>query len=262
MSEHCKLINGPFSLLVQVVLGLIAMSSLLIKRKWFEQPQRPLKIWIYDVSKQIIGQLFAHACNIFVALIIVNLRSIDSQDDDECEWYLLNYLMDTIFGVIICYCLLRLQNWISRKYEIPSLISGIYHNIKTYFIQLALWLVIILISKIIILFCVIMPLEKYFKIVGDFMIRPLINHPKTELIIIMVIVPLIMNICQYLIQDKFLKNDVTNIPQNTEYRNYSISLDLNDNNHEYRYVNIQEEYNINSYEQNLFEQFRNVNSIN
>src|SRR3954468_2343578 len=44
---ECKLL-GPFSVFVQVALGGLALLSLVFKR-WRERPQRPLKVWAFDV---------------------------------------------------------------------------------------------------------------------------------------------------------------------------------------------------------------------
>ncbi len=64
---ECSLL-GPFALLVQLALGGLALLSLVYKR-WRERPQRPLKIWSFDVSKQVFGSVLVHIANIFMSML-------------------------------------------------------------------------------------------------------------------------------------------------------------------------------------------------
>ncbi|KAL8702402.1 MAG: hypothetical protein Q9201_004426 [Fulgogasparrea decipioides] len=48
---ECQLL-GEASIFIQGALGALALLSLVYKR-WRERPQRPLKIWFFDVSKQL-----------------------------------------------------------------------------------------------------------------------------------------------------------------------------------------------------------------
>lgn len=59
---ECNLL-GSFSVLIQGVLGALALLSLVYKR-WRERPQRPVKIWAFDVSKQVIGSILLHLLNL------------------------------------------------------------------------------------------------------------------------------------------------------------------------------------------------------
>jgi len=59
--QNCVLVDN-FAIFIQVLLGAIAFSTLIYKRHR-ERPQRPLRIWFYDVSKQL---------SVFVGLIITN----------------------------------------------------------------------------------------------------------------------------------------------------------------------------------------------
>ena len=65
MSE-CKLMAGLFADVVQLVLGGVAVSTLVFKR-YRERPRRPWRIWFMDVSKQGLGALFAHVLNLFLS---------------------------------------------------------------------------------------------------------------------------------------------------------------------------------------------------
>ncbi|ODV96515.1 hypothetical protein PACTADRAFT_49845 [Pachysolen tannophilus NRRL Y-2460] len=70
-TDQCKLI-GPFALFVQVCLGLLALSSLVLKRFREYPNRRPWKIWFFDVSKQVFGSLGIHMLNVALSIISGN----------------------------------------------------------------------------------------------------------------------------------------------------------------------------------------------
>ncbi len=64
---ECKLL-GPFAILVQGALGCCALLALVYKR-WRERPQRPVKIWFFDVSKQVVGSVLVHIANLLMSML-------------------------------------------------------------------------------------------------------------------------------------------------------------------------------------------------
>jgi len=70
-SDHpqCKLMEGLFADVVQLLLGAVAVSILVCKR-YRERPRRPWRIWFMDVSKQGLGALFAHVLNIMISTLL------------------------------------------------------------------------------------------------------------------------------------------------------------------------------------------------
>jgi hypothetical protein len=104
---ECQLM-GPFALIIQAALGGLALLSLVYKR-WRERPQRPLKIWFFDVSKQVFGSVLVHIANIFMSLLTSGRFSVKIEpgatsrmmprDEDQyvpnpCSFYLLNLAID------------------------------------------------------------------------------------------------------------------------------------------------------------------------
>lgn len=104
---ECRLL-GPFAILVQGALGILALSALVYKR-WRERPQRPLKIWFFDVSKQVVGSVLVHVANLLMSMLssgqfsmkigpeIVASRSVDETEQyapNPCSFYLLNLAID------------------------------------------------------------------------------------------------------------------------------------------------------------------------
>lgn len=107
---ECRLL-GPFALFVQLALGGLALLSLVYKR-WRERPQRPVKIWFFDVSKQVFGSVLVHIANVFMSMLTSGRFSIKldptsvqaaermlRREDDPyvpnpCSFYLLNLAID------------------------------------------------------------------------------------------------------------------------------------------------------------------------
>lgn len=99
---ECKLL-GPFALFVQGALGLLALLSLVFKR-WRERPQRPLKIWAFDASKQVVGSALLHVANLLMSMLSsgeLNAKALSAQASDfqanPCSFYLLNLAIDVSF---------------------------------------------------------------------------------------------------------------------------------------------------------------------
>ena len=112
---ECKLL-GPFALLIQGALGILALMSLVWKR-YRETPRRPLKVWSFDVSKQVFGSVLLHLANLLMSMFssgdfdITQAASADAtaasttsgggfvQDavkerPNPCSFYLLNLAID------------------------------------------------------------------------------------------------------------------------------------------------------------------------
>ena len=99
---ECKLL-GSFALLVQGALGLLALLSLVFKR-WRERPQRPVKVWAFDASKQVVGSALLHVANLLMSMFSSGELTIkaDQYQANPCSFYLLNLAID----VSLIHCLL------------------------------------------------------------------------------------------------------------------------------------------------------------
>lgn len=105
---ECQLL-GSFALLVQAALGALALLALVYKR-WRERPQRPLKIWFFDASKQVFGSVLVHIANIFMSMLTsgrfsITVANVVSRSTtasvaaapyvpNPCSFYLLNLGID------------------------------------------------------------------------------------------------------------------------------------------------------------------------
>lgn len=104
---ECNLL-GDFALFVQGALGLLAVSSLAVKRMR-EHPRRPLKIWFFDVSKQVFGSVLLHLANVLMSMlssgkfdVAVSTKATtqyagkneEGDQPNPCSFYLLNLAID------------------------------------------------------------------------------------------------------------------------------------------------------------------------
>jgi hypothetical protein len=91
---ECRLL-GPASLFIQAALGALALLSLVYKR-WRERPQRPLKIWAFDASKQVVGSVLLHIANLLMSMLSSGQFEVKAGDyqANPCSFYLLNLAID------------------------------------------------------------------------------------------------------------------------------------------------------------------------
>jgi hypothetical protein len=102
---ECRLL-GPFALLIQGALGVLALLSLVYKR-WREHPRRPLKVWSFDVSKQVVGSMLLHLANLLMSMLSSGqfdmtktaaatfIQENGKKDTpNPCSFYLLNLAID------------------------------------------------------------------------------------------------------------------------------------------------------------------------
>jgi hypothetical protein len=93
----CKLV-GPFAIFVQGALGALALLVLVYKR-WKERPQRPVKIWAFDVSKQVTGSVLLHLLNLLMSIFSSgqaerSMKDGEKKAENPCSFYLLNLAID------------------------------------------------------------------------------------------------------------------------------------------------------------------------
>ncbi|WYZ34708.1 hypothetical protein EsH8_I_000984 [Colletotrichum jinshuiense] len=224
-SGECSLL-GSFALIVQAALGGLALLSLVYKR-WRERPQRPVKIWFFDVSKQVFGSVLVHIANIFMSMltsgrmsvtldpaVTSNARRLLRRDDDytpnPCSFYLLNLAIDTTIGIPILIVLLRVLTALVAHTPLgkpeESIRSGNYGSPPN-----AWWWL----KQSLIYFCglfgmkfcvlIIFLLLPWISHVGDWALRWTEGNEQLQIFFVMMFFPLIMNALQYYIIDSFIK---------------------------------------------------------
>ncbi|KAH8725522.1 vacuolar membrane protein-domain-containing protein [Phaeosphaeriaceae sp. PMI808] len=214
---ECNLL-GDFALLVQGALGLLAVSSLAVKR-WREHPRRPVKIWFFDASKQVFGSVLLHLANILMSMLSsgkfdVALQSATTDDGDQpnpCSFYLLNLAIDTTIGIPILVLLLKVlhrgalltplanppESIRSGNYGFPPRATWWLKQSVIYFLGLLLMKLCVL---------AIFAFLPWIAWVGDWALRWTEGNTAVQITFVMFIFPLIMNALQYWIIDNFIKD--------------------------------------------------------
>ena len=216
----CQLLGDWKSIAIQGLLGVSALGTLVVKRV-LEVPRRDFTVFVYDVSKQAIGQLYAHGLNLLIAI------RLTQPSGDQCVWYFVNFIVDVLCGLPLTYMLVGSTNWLARRYHWTSLLSGEYVSDTrcvnvSYLKQIVVWLGIVTVTKLILFGAILIPAQTELVSLGSDILSPVTRHNQEtmELIIVMVLVPLALNIVQYWVQDAFLKGRDTLVDQSTMDTNY------------------------------------------
>ncbi|KAK2624060.1 hypothetical protein QTJ16_006694 [Diplocarpon rosae] len=221
---ECELL-GPFAILVQGALGACALLALVFKR-WRERPQRPVKIWFFDVSKQVVGSVLLHVANLLMSMLssgqfsikleagAVASRMVDEQEKytpNPCSFYLLNLAIDTTIGIPILIFLLRILTslFLLTPVGVPpeSISSGNYGSPPRawwWFKQSLIYFLGLMGMKICVL--IIFLVLPWISRVGDWALRWTEGDETLQVIFVMLVFPVIMNATQYYIIDSFIKN--------------------------------------------------------
>ncbi|THV08226.1 hypothetical protein K435DRAFT_824799 [Dendrothele bispora CBS 962.96] len=200
--HSCQLL-GPTALIVQGLMGILVILSLLYKRHR-ESPKRPWKIWLFDVSKQVVGQMFVHGVNVLISDLVSHIDS-----SNACVSYFLNILADTTLGVALLYVILQVLTYVlSEKFHLQGFESGIYGDPPS----IAYW------GRQAVIYVVALTTMK-FMVIGLLYLFPglftiaewLLSWTWTsegggmQVIFVMGIFPIIMNILQFWIIDTIVK---------------------------------------------------------
>ncbi|KAG2041992.1 vacuolar membrane protein-domain-containing protein [Suillus americanus] len=200
--RSCQLL-GPTALVVQALMGVLVILSLVYKRH--REPQkRPWRIWLFDVSKQIVGQMFVHGVNVLIS----DLGSHHNAGN-ACTYYFLNVLLDTTLGVAIIYVVHHgLTYLLAKKLYLKGYESGQYGSppsIAYWARQAAVYVFALMSMKMLVvgLFTVWPGISK----VGDWLLSwTAIGHGDAfQIIFVMGLFPIIMNILQFWLIDSIVK---------------------------------------------------------
>lgn len=244
----CELI-GTFSLITQASLGLLCLSSLIIKRSYEYPIRRTWPVWSFDVSKQLIGAFGVHMFNVILSVVkttpddddddsvgfrIFRRGSGDGGDDntqDPCDWYFLNIVFDCTIGVYILYLVFTAINKICRRHlHITQIESGEYGpdpnkpSFKAFFKQLGVYFISLMITKII-LYGIVECFEKELLwITSHVLLVWLDQYPEeVEIFMVIFIIPIVMNCLQLVLVDNFIRNQLwsnTNKRMKLEHPNF------------------------------------------
>ncbi|RHZ68931.1 hypothetical protein Glove_292g51 [Diversispora epigaea] len=203
--NNCVLLD-KFAIFVQIVLAAIALSTLIYKRHR-ERPQRPLRIWLYDVSKQVIGACMMHSLN-----IIFSYFSGSTANTNPCVWYFLNIFVDCTLGVFILYILLNIVQILLISVGIKGVKSGDYDQpprVRWWLMQTIVFVLCLFIMKLIVI--LIFRVMPFLFNVGKWLMGWTLNDRKLQVVFVMLIFPLIMNIVQFWLVDQVIKKKLERV---------------------------------------------------
>jgi hypothetical protein len=188
--ERCTLLGGTFALLVQAALAVTALGTLVYKRSK-EKPRRPWLIWFFDASKQGYAGSLQHVVNLWFGVYFAR-----SGEASECAWYLVNFTISVACGVVILWAVMRLYNWSVERWQLTLLRSGEYGSPpswRPWLAQMLIWGFVASGEKVLTAIFVIVPLHDSLDVVASRLEAPLAAHPATELLLVMVVAPVILN---------------------------------------------------------------------
>uniref|UniRef100_A0A7S2RKF1 Uncharacterized protein n=1 Tax=Rhizochromulina marina TaxID=1034831 RepID=A0A7S2RKF1_9STRA len=155
----------------------------------------------------MVGGFFVHIANIGTAEV---LQGIAGDDADECAFYFLNFFIDCTIGVVIVYGIHEaICRTGVRLFGPESALSHIGHYgdppvITVWGKQLGVYLSALLVNKLIVASFLYVTLGAVTKF-GNWLFSPLQAHPNTELLVVMVLCPWILQTLQFWLFDFVLK---------------------------------------------------------
>ncbi|KAJ3735231.1 vacuolar membrane protein-domain-containing protein [Lentinula guzmanii] len=203
VDRHSCQLFGPTALIVQGLMGILVILSLIFKRQR-EKPMRPWKIWLFDISKQVVGQMFVHGVNVLISNLLSQFSS-----ENACVSYFLNILVDTTLGVALIYLILHVLTLVfSERLHLKGFESGIYGNpprVKYWARQAALYVVALTTMKFLVIGLLAL-FPGLFKIGAWLLSWTWTDEGDAfQVIFVMGIFPIIMNILQFWLIDSIVK---------------------------------------------------------
>ncbi|KAI0299101.1 vacuolar membrane protein-domain-containing protein [Multifurca ochricompacta] len=205
--QSCQLL-GPTALVVQGLMGMVVITSLLLKRHR-EKPKRPWRICghaslcrLFDVSKQVVGQMFVHGVNVLIS-DVGSTRS----SRNACVFYFINILIDTTLGVGAIYLTLHFLTWFfTEKLQLRGFQSGQYGSPPSlnYWLRQAVVYVVSLTSMKLL---VVLLLAYWHGLVdiGVWLLSWLGNGNTAQVVFTMGLFPIFMNVVQFWLIDSIVK---------------------------------------------------------
>ena len=218
----CRLVPGSYGVAIQFLLASAALASLLVKKRLEDRTAVNNRSWtefLLDSSKQIIGGLWVHVLNIYLA---VQLHKRETMGD-SCDWYFANIVVDCTIGTaiefIVYIIIMRgLIPLVLTSEGAKDFHSGEYGGTSfrdmswpSYLKQLGVWILVCTIMKLAV-YHLLRTHADWFLWSADLLLSPRETDPARKLWIVMIFTPLVMNTVQLWIIDNFLKRNIKKLP--------------------------------------------------
>lgn len=217
-SGKCELV-GTFSLVTQAFLGLLCLLTLIVKRMYEYPLRRTWQVWLFDVSKQIIGALGVHVFNVLLLIVKtspeVSLEPCpDDTCGDPCDWYFLSIVLDCTIGVYVLYLVFRFLNHVCKKrLHFTQIESGDYGpdpvspSWTAYWKQMGIYFSALMITKFLLYGFVECFEQQLLWITSHILLAWLDEYPNEfEIFVVMFVVPIVMNSLQLILVDNIIQN--------------------------------------------------------
>lgn len=197
-------------------MGVFVIASLLFKR-YREKPRRPWRIWLFDVSKQVVGQMFVHGVNVLISGVVSHHTSANA-----CVSYFLNILIDTTLGVGLLYLILQLlDELLTNKMQLQGFKSGIYGTpprVSFWARQSAIYVLALTTMKLLVVGLLVL-FPGIFNI-GEWLLSWTWSDDGEEgfqVVFTMGLFPIIMNVLQFWLIDSIVKASEVTSPKLDEH---------------------------------------------
>ena len=204
---------------------IVCLSALLVKR-FLETPRRKWLIFFLDVTKQGASLFMVHFINLGFSVFYGTKTGTD-----QCAWYLTSILIDTTFGILVNWFLLKLVQSMLDEERSKSLKSGNYFkkvpdmdkyeiDYNAWLKQTFIWITIFSIMKSIVI-AIQVTFPGFMQKMSDFLLSNF-NTEISKLIFTVVLFPTCMNIFQFIIQDLILRKQKFDISEESILRDYFV----------------------------------------
>jgi hypothetical protein len=223
--ETCLIIGNSFANIMQVVVLVLAISSLFIHKILVENNilnifkdnlrRRTWPIWFMDNLKQGISTFIAHWWAVFISVYL-------GSDSDECGIFFIQFMIDTLIGLLLSFVFskasIKLLDYFCPNISVKWFTIGNYSSYVNYqkyliwLVQCLHWCLCSMLARIICSSILILAYPKFLEFNEHFS-NQFVNNRHTELLLVTLIIPLIIDTFQFLIQNWFLrfKNNKTDL---------------------------------------------------
>merc|ERR1719456_2173989 len=157
-----------------------------------------------DSSKQGFAMSLQHFVNIALAVLFAQAHT----QAGECIWYLANFSITVLCGLFLLAAYMRFHRIMVERYKLTWLQSGEYGDPPhwgVWFMQMVLWCFVSCAEKFITAGLVIVPLRNHIDSIISSREVPFKPFPKTELVLVMVVMPSLLNAVFAWVVDNLIK---------------------------------------------------------
>jgi len=226
--DKCILIGNVFANTMQFIVCLLSICVLFFHKIFIENDilhikyrlrknnideannKRTWVIWFMDNSKQGVSSAVAH----IYATYIARFLTLGNEKDDECGWFLIQFIVDTILGVLFSFAISKFsiyllslimpkftRNWMTiGNYNT----NGIKNKYYVWILQIFHWLFCSMVARVLCTFIILISISYWNEINKSFS-NLWLNNRYNELVFVILGMPILLNSIQFLIINWYLR---------------------------------------------------------